>query len=79
MNTTYNTDKSNFSGEATPRVDYIKIISSEVVQKFIIWHYLNARDIYSWLSRCSTAKGSDIRSSPVGPNKDKACKFFMFT
>ncbi len=35
--------------------------------------------IYSWLSRCSTARGSSTRLSLVGTTKVKACKSFLFT
>ena len=35
--------------------------------------------IHSWLSRCSTARGSSSGISLVGPSKVKACKFFLFT
>ena len=35
--------------------------------------------IYSWLSRCSTARGSGSRLSCGGPTKVKAHKTFLFT
>ena len=33
--------------------------------------------INSWLSRCSTARGSSTRLSPAGPTKVKAGKYFL--
>ena len=35
--------------------------------------------IYSWLSRCSTARGSSTGLLLVGPGKVKACESFLFT
>ena len=35
--------------------------------------------IYSWLSRCSTDRGSSTGLSPVGPTKVEAYKTFLFT
>ena len=37
------------------------------------------RNIYSRLSRCSTARGPGIGFSLVCPTKVKACKSFQFT
>ena len=35
--------------------------------------------INSWLSSCSTARGSGNGFFPVGPTKVKACKLVLFT
>ena len=37
------------------------------------------REIYSRLSRCSTARGSSSRLFKVGPTKVKARKYILFT
>ena len=36
---------------------------------------MGIRDIYSWLSSCTTAKGSSTRLFHLGPTKVKARKF----
>ena len=36
-------------------------------------------NIYRWLLRCSTAKGSSTGLVPVGPPKVKACKSILVT
>ena len=40
---------------------------------------MGIRDLYSWLPRCSTARGSSTRLVTVGPTMVKACKSVLFT
>ena len=45
----------------------------------LFWFAFGFSKIYSQLPRCSTAWGTDIGFSLVGPTKVKACKSFIFT
>ena len=52
--------------------NYHKAESAEYIKyNIFIWKW--GLLIYSWLLRCSTARGSSTGLSLVGPTKDKAC------
>ena len=52
----------------------MKKFHKNMVPKHVRIHYID-----SWLSRCSTARGSSTKLFHVGPTKVKAHKSFLFT